>query len=101
MIRASLESRLPFDDSKRWRVSVRRTGECRNSRMTHSVRRQDLLPLRVIGQSAGPAEGCQRRALGSAADHAKRGHIALSRSRKHIRGVIFPTGYPQLVALVI
>jgi hypothetical protein len=44
---------LAFDLSNRLRVLIRQPGEYRNLRMRHSVRNQDLLPLRVVGDRVG------------------------------------------------
>ena len=38
------------------RILLRQPGEGRNLRMHHSVRHQNLLPVRIIGNGRGPAE---------------------------------------------
>src|SRR5262249_53684801 len=79
-----LKSCLAFNHSDCGGIPIRRTGECRNPWMAHSIGRQDLLPLWVVRQAAGSPKCCQCSILGGAADHAERSYITLSCSGKHI-----------------
>src|SRR5881628_1921774 len=92
---------LTFDFSNRLRVFIRQPGECRNLRMGHSVRHQDLFPLRVVGHGMRIAYTQRRLIQRTAADDSQRCHVTGCVQGVHCRGVIHEVRGPDLVVLQI
>src|SRR5207253_10980578 len=86
--RPAQHRRLPVDSSGRRLCSICQPGKCRNLRMGHSVRHQNLLALAVIADSAGVADHQTDLIGGTSSNDAERGNVAISSDRKNGRSEI-------------
>src|SRR5205814_2578632 len=69
-----------LDNSSWCYISVRQPGEYRDARIGHSVRHENLLAHRIVGDAARVTDAGSRGSVRRAAKNSQRGGVALSRA---------------------
>src|SRR5262245_4833733 len=100
IVHGSAQQRRLAVNSSRWDLgSICQPGKCRNLRVGHSVRHQDLLPLAVVADGARISDH-QTDLIGrTSSNHAQRRNVSICRDWKNSRSVIAHVRNPEFAVL--